>query len=418
MTRFSALLRASGLRCGIAETADAARVIECVGLDERETLRHALCAVFAKSEREQTQFFEAFDLFFVSEAARARRAALAREESEARAAEYKRAEQELEYEGKPLNLSDDVRDAYARLPKSEREQIRKYLEFSTDNLRRSPIYEHFMQRVIRRRANTNSGALSGDADAGEGEDYSAALDLLDKNLVDITREEIPRAVAMIQSLVKRLNGAISRDYRRAGKSGRLDFRKTIHRSLRTGGSFHSLVYKKRRRSKKRVVLLCDVSGSMLQFAQFAIRFIKSMNDLSDRAEVYLFSEGFVRVGAFALRDMAAFEHFVKQSGLWGKGTDIARALDSLAALRPAPLTETTALLILSDAKTVSVGAAEASLRAAAKRAGRVIWMNPVPEARWAGMKSAAAFRPYCQMLDCSTLGNLAKACAKLAGRSF
>ncbi len=238
-------------------------------------------------------------------------------------------------------------------------------------------------------------------------------DLLYKNLSDITEEEIPKIISLIQLLVKKINGAVSRDFHRTGKRGPLDYRATIHESLRSSGSFYKLLYKKRRKSRKRIVLLCDVSGSMLKFTQFAIQFIKSMSDVSKSSETYLFSEEFQKVSPFVLSNMKTFENYVKDSGLWGKGTDIGKAVEELVKISSSHLSASTILIILSDTKTMSPDIAGESFKKVAKRVGRVIWMNPIPEGKWDNMKTASIFRPYCQMVDCSTLNNLAKACMKL-----
>jgi uncharacterized protein with von Willebrand factor type A (vWA) domain len=290
---FSKVLREAGIKAGIEETMDATRVIELLGLEDRETVRTALCSVYAKSKSEQLRFYNAFDAFFVGAHTRRKQEECKREAEEETAQRMREAEDELRYDGKPLELSRGLKTAYANLSRPEREQLQKYLSFSTDNLRSSPFNERFIQKIIEQRL------MLDDVPAAAGssiDQVPAALpDLLNKNLSDITDEEVPHVIALISLLVKRINGEISREYRRSGKSGRLDFRKTIHNSLRTGGSFYHLRYKNRRRSKKKIIILCDVSGSMLKFTQFAIRFIKSMSDVADRSEAFLFSEGIHRI---------------------------------------------------------------------------------------------------------------------------
>ena len=407
LVRFSRILREKGLVAGINETEDAARVVEIVGLQDKARLRIALGAVYAKSRREQKLFFEAFDDFFISENEKKRRSRATKEEHTEREEQVREAHDELKHEGEPLELSPQAKEMYANLPPEKRDQIMRYLDFSMDNPRHSPFDARFMQRVIEQRMMLYSSQGYGMPEAKPDE-----VDLLHKNLSDITEEEIPHVIALIQFVVKRLNGAISREYRRSGKSGRLDFRRTIHKSLRTGGSFRDLSFKRRRRTKKRIVMLCDVSGSMVMFSQFAIRFVKSMSDVASRSETYLFSEDIMKVSPFVLSDMSRFESSVKESGLWAKGTDIAKALDELMKQQPSPLSESTVLLILSDTRTVNVKAAVEKLIETKGKVRRVIWMNPLPHERWESIKGAAAFESHVQMLDCSTLDDLAKACAK------
>ena len=56
LTEFSAILREEGLRVGPGETADACAVLTELGLEDRGTVKAALCAVYAKSSAEQAAF--------------------------------------------------------------------------------------------------------------------------------------------------------------------------------------------------------------------------------------------------------------------------------------------------------------------------------------------------------------------------
>ena len=161
------------------------------------------------------------------------------------------------------------------------------------------------------------------------------------------------------------------------------------------------------------MLLCDVSGSMLQFSEFAIRFVKSMSDVSDHSEIFLFSELVMKVNPFALEDMSAFGRYVRRSRVWGKGTNIGQALEYLCSFQPSVLGPSTVLLILSDAKTVDLSRAEAALMRAEALAGSVVWMNPIPESKWPYLRGVMTLKNHCQMVPCSTLTDLARACARL-----
>ena len=53
------------------------------------------------------------------------------------------------------------------------------------------------------------------------------------------------------------------------------------------------------------------------------------------------------------------------------------------------------------------------LREAKRQAGRVIWMNPIPESKWPYLRSVQTMASLCQMVPCSTLQALAAACRRL-----
>jgi hypothetical protein len=253
-------------------------------------------------------------------------------------------------------------------------------------------------------------------DAAEGAaQLDSDADLMFRDISGFKDSEIPKAYQLIDQVTRRINGEIVARRRRTGRSEALDFRRTIRAGLSTGGALCRLRHKPHHSRRKRIVMLCDVSGSMLQFSEFAIRFIKSLSEISDHSEIFLFSEQVQRVNPFALQNMDLFNSYVRTSGVWGRGTNVGRALDAVLGAAPPVLTPNTVVLVLSDAKSVSLDRAEASLMRTAKAAGSVIWMNPIPESKWPYLKSVTRLRQHCSMVPCGTLDELARACQRLIG---
>ena len=83
------------------------------------------------------------------------------------------------------------------------------------------------------------------------------------------------------------------------------------------------------------------------------------------------------------------------------------------AANPSVLGPGTVLIVLSDAKSVDLDRAEDGLIKASRRAGSVVWMNPIPESKWQYLRGVARLRQHCSMVPCGTLNELARACAKL-----
>lgn len=247
-----------------------------------------------------------------------------------------------------------------------------------------------------------------------GQETDPDIGILYRDISDFKDTEIPKAVSVIQTVARQINGELSAKRKRSGHTGKLDFRATIRKGLETGGSFHKLKFRKKRSHRKHLVLLCDVSGSMVQFSEFALRFIRELNQVSDSSRTFLFSETMVEADAFKLQNMDLFRDFVRQSGIYGKGTDLGSALEQLCRLKPAALTSGTTLLILSDTKTIDQPRAVAAMQEAKRLSGRVIWLNPIPENKWQYIKSVQTMAAVCPMVSCSTLRELAAACRKLA----
>ena len=116
---------------------------------------------------------------------------------------------------------------------------------------------------------------------------------------------------------------------------------------------------------------------------------------------------------FALQEMDAFRAYVRSSGLYGRGTDLGSALEALRQMKPSALGPGTTLLILSDTKTIDLPRAARELLEAKRLAGKVLWLNPIPERKWPYVRSIETMSSLCQMVPCSTLEELARACRRL-----
>ncbi len=412
LSAFARMLRLEGLSIGTRETEDASRLLIALGLEDRQQVKTALRTVYAKTREEQQTFDRVFDGFFISEDAMKQQAREQIQREEQMRALREKADRELERI--PMELSEDQRNAYAAIPEKQRQRLGDFMDKYQENARRNPeLYTNFIHSVFAK-AILEQQMLMEDAGAG-CTDADPDMGLMYRDISDFKDTEIPKAIDMIRKVAQRINGDLSARRRRGGHSGKLDFRRTIRKGLETGGSFYRLHYKRKPRHRKHLVMLCDVSGSMVQFSEFALRFIQSLNQVSESSRTFLFSEKTVEADAFSLQNMDLFRSLVKQSGIYGRGTDLGTALEHLCAMQPAALNTATTLLILSDTKTIDQGRAVAALQEAKRLAGRVIWLNPIPENKWKYIKSVQTMAALCPMVSCSTLSALAAACRRLGG---
>ena len=311
-----------------------------------------------------------------------------------------------------MDLREDLQDVYVRLSDDKREYLRQFLEKSQENLTRSPkLYGNFIRSVFMRFL-LEQQMLMENAGVG-GQEMDPEIGILYRDISQFKDTEIPKAIELIQAVAREINGELAAKGHSGGHMGKLDFRRTIRKGLETGGSFYRLRYRKKRAKRKRLVLLCDVSGSMVQFSEFALRFIQSLNQVSESSRVFLFSETAVEADAFRLQNMDLFRSYVKDSGIYGRGTDLGEALETLCAMRPPVLGASATLLILSDTKTIDQPRAVAAVREAKRQAGRVIFLNPIPEGKWQYIRSVQTMASICPMVSCSTLRELASACRRL-----
>ena len=411
LSAFSRLLRLKGLTVGPAETADAAQVLTTLGLVDRQTVKTALRTVYASSREEQLTFDGVFDGFFISEEAMRRQAQEQMRQEQAMEERRREAEQELEQVGDQARLSQQQRQTYMTMPEEARKRLRDFVERYKSNMERNPgLYSEFIHSVFTKSILEQQMLLE---TAGENcMDADPEVGILYRDLGEFRDTEIPKAISIIQSIAKQINGELS-SKRRNAHSGKLDFRRTIRKGLETGGSFRTLRYRKKRAHRKRLVILCDVSGSMIQFSEFALRLIQSLNQVSESSNVFLFSERLVEADAHCLHNMDSFRAFVRDSGIYGRGTDLGTALQEICAIRPPVLGQGATLLILSDTKTIDQNRAVAAVLEAKRQSGRVIWLNPVPEGKWQYLHSVQTMAALVPMLSCSTLRELADACRRL-----
>ncbi len=412
MTQFAALLRQEGLTVGPGETADASVLLSELPLEDRTVVRDALRAVFAKSREEQGTFDRCFDAFFVSldqrQAARERQ----RQEAQEMLRRREQAREDLTVNGREMDLRDDLRETYVRLPEDRREHLRQMMERTKVNLERNPqLYNNFIKTVFTKYL-LEQQMLMEDAAVG-CEDLDPDVALLYRDISQFREGDIPKAAALIARITQQLSAQLSRRRQRVSHTGKLDFRRTIRRGLETGGSLYRLSFRQKRPRRRQLVALCDVSGSMLQFSEFALRFIRSMAEVSESSRIFLFSEELMEADPFALQNMDAFRGYVASSGLYGRGTDLGSALAGLTDAPIPVLGPDTTLLVLSDTKTIDLPRAAACLREAKRQAGRVLWLNPIPQSKWPYVRSIQTMASLCQMAPCGTLRELADACRKL-----
>ena len=412
LSAFGRMLRREGLMVSPKEIADAADILTVIGFEDRQQVKTALGTILAKSQEEQDIFRRVFDGFFLSEEKMRKQAEdHMRREQELEDAR-RQAQEDLQLNGQPMDLSDDQRETYAAMPEESREKLRSFMDRYRDSAARNPeLYGNFIKSVFAKTILEQQLRME---DAGLNvEAMDPEVGLMYRDISAFRDTEIPKAISIIQTISRQINGELSAKRKNRRRDSKLDFRRTIRKGLETGGSFYRLKYRRKRNRKKHLVMLCDVSGSMMQFSEFALRFIQSLNTVSESSRVFLFSEDLFEADAFSLRNMDLFRNYVKESGLYGRGTDLGKALERLCAMNPAVLNDSTTLLILSDTKTVDQLKAYGALQNAKRRAGRVLWLNPIPEHHWPHIRSVQIFASACTMVSCNTLSALSNACKKL-----
>ena len=120
-----------------------------------------------------------------------------------------------------------------------------------------------------------------EADDEEGQEddpiaYSVDDVLTRKDFSTFTKEDMERAQEVVAKLAAVLATRLSRRKVISKKGRTIDFRRSWRRSLAYGGEPIELMRKQQKIKKTKILLLCDVSGSMDCYAKFLIQFIYGM----------------------------------------------------------------------------------------------------------------------------------------------
>jgi uncharacterized protein len=118
--------------------------------------------------------------------------------------------------------------------------------------------------------------------------------LADKDFAQFTSDEIAEAGAALSRLVWNPGERRTRRWIR-GRGSRIDLRRAIAESIRTGGDVVKLGRRTRRVRPRALVLLCDVSGSMERYSRLLLHFAHAVSKRHHRVEAFLFSTQLTRI---------------------------------------------------------------------------------------------------------------------------
>ena len=124
--------------------------------------------------------------------------------------------------------------------------------------------------------------------------WSDAAALADKDFAEFTVDEIATARLALERLVWTPGERRTRRWVR-GHGSRVDLRRALAKSLRTGGDVLSLPRRTRTTRPRSLVLLCDVSGSMERYSRMLLHFVHALSRRHRRVETFLFSTGLTRI---------------------------------------------------------------------------------------------------------------------------
>ncbi|MEE9276481.1 MAG: VWA domain-containing protein [bacterium] len=227
----------------------------------------------------------------------------------------------------------------------------------------------------------------GGAEPGEaGEDdegvpsYSPAEVLSRKDFSTFEADQVAELRRLIARLVPKLATKISRRKKVALNAREIDLRRSVKRSIRTGGEVLRLFRRKRRIQKTQIVLICDVSGSMDSYSQFLIQFLYSLQNEIKSLRTFVFSTRLTDATPYLRhKDVnTALQRLASEVHDWSGGTQIGNCLRTFNFEygRKIVNSRTTVLIISDGWDRGDTEILSEEMNRLKKTCHRIIWLNP------------------------------------------
>ncbi|MCU1600635.1 MAG: hypothetical protein JWO22_1344 [Frankiales bacterium] len=430
-------LRKAGLTVSLAEVLDCTRALGAIELIDREALRHAYAACVLKRPAHRTTFDTLFDLWYPAVIGDQTLSdddplkELQEGDGPADPEAYRDMLRQLLLDGDEEMMKRFARQVVQGLGRADTApgrqswfSYRVLRQLSPETLTASLLeamlqgqdrggmaekvarqtiterikkFQELVEAEVRRRLAEDRGAEQISKTAvqplAEQVDFLRASR---NDMAELRRQVFPLARRLATRLTAR---------RRLGKTGKLDFRRTVRASLGTGGVPLVTHHKPHKPHKPELVVLCDVSGSVAGFAHFTLML------------AYALREQFTKVRAFAFIDTCdevtdyftpggdvadALARMNSQAKLiWFDGhSDYGHSIEKFAEDYPDAIGPRTSLLILGDARNNYRATGSQTLKKLVQRSRHAYWLNPEPQAYWgSGDSATGAYEELIEMVE-------------------
>lgn len=417
VVEFGEALRAVGVPLAATDTTDAARALREVPLGDRAAVKTALASTMIKRFAHTDAFETLFEIYFGS-------AAPTEPSGDASQPELDELQERLLEAligGDGTVLSEIVRDAVARFGRLERSpdwysnyEVSRALgldaisarltehadEQPIPDLERRLLRDEFERRIrslreeILRETRVRTAQQRGAASVARYAVSPVAEELtFTSAMADMA--ELRRA---IQPLARKLATAVALKRRRAAK-GHVDIRRTIRRSLSSGGVPLETPFRHRTPHRPELLLLCDVSSSVARFSRFTLMLTHALRSQFQKVRAFAFINTVDEVTEHLQHEdfSTAMEEIGKQAYVdsYDGRTDYGMVFKELAEDYSDAVGPKTTLLILGDARTNYRTRHTGALKDLCDRARHSFWLNPEPIGDWdIGDSAASEYAAY------------------------
>ncbi|MGH8871132.1 MAG: vWA domain-containing protein [Acidimicrobiia bacterium] len=441
ITGFIDELRAAGVPVSMVEAIDGMRAVEAVEIGDRVALRETLRATLIKNLRHERAFDTAFDVYFstvpqpVSETG-----------DQGPSPDFPGADGAEQPQPAPFDLDQLLDSLLQALAGLDEAAIRSGARTAVDELAgmepgRPVGGTYYLYRTLRRLdlkelEERLIAALMDDTDMSEfdrrllREEVEDRIERLreeieeeirrrlvadrgrdavartlrrplieDVDLMHATTKDLQEMEAAIGPLTRKLAARLAR--RRRQRAGRLDFRRTMRKSLATGGVPADPQFRHPRPHRPEVWLLCDISGSMATFSRFTLQFTHAMSTHFSKLRSFAFVDTIDEVSDLfgpGVDFSSALQRITSEAEvIWLDGhSDYGNSLETFNNRYGRQLTPRTTVIITGDARNNYRPPRGSVLGDIAKAARAVVWLNPEPEAYWdTGDSAMSHYAAHC-----------------------
>jgi uncharacterized protein with von Willebrand factor type A (vWA) domain len=457
IVEFANVLRRNGVRVSLSENMDAFRALGLVGIRDPHLFRNALRTTLVKRASDVKPFEELFDFFFlgIGEAIDAldrrimEELGLTPEQFQQMLEQIQRLLKKMEGELSQLTraLLTGNRGELERLLREAASQETE--AGSLDSFRLTP-YTRMAGRLqldrVRSEVEGFKAILQMLAEGGEDlqnvmryldermrdlnrllreiiqqeqrkrgvepSDYSQRSSFADKSFSFYTEDDIRRMNEAVARLAQRLKNRLSVRRKKAAR-GRFNVKATLRTNMQYGGVPFQVELDRRKKTKPQVMMLCDISDSVLNASRFMLQFVYSVQDLYAKVRSFVFVSDIGEVTKlFEEHEI----HRAVETALKGEVVDVfshsnfGRAFELFYKNYFAAVTSKTTVLIIGDGRNNYNRPNEWVLREIQQKAKQLIWLNPESRMTWGvGDSEMPRYVPHCDVAEeCRNINQLYK----------
>ena len=345
---FAALLREHGLKVGVAEQQAFVRAALALPVQRSAQIDAAWRAIACHDARSWRQWPELFDRYW-----------------------------------RPHRSTGRVRVSGQTRPARDIRQVVQQLQQSLADSGSTPPQGRQSLDTALQSAPEAEGDNDNDSDAAPRAQGGASRTeaLHDRSLSQWLPQDLSLLDQLAERIARRLRVRLTRRWQDDPRGARLDVRRTLRASLKTGGVPITPAWRRQRREKPRVFILVDVSRSMETHAQLFLRIARAFVQAIG-ARVFVFHTRLAEITPLLLRDSATVQEKINAvTAGFGGGTRIATSLaDFHGAHARAQLNRSAQVWVLSDGFDADGPQQLAEeLAAVRSRGARITWFHPADQ---------------------------------------